>query len=765
MDLGQPLSSGCNVIDPLRVDLGLLVKEEDMKEEEYGHMVACPDEEEEKPSVELHCKTETDETPTVAEIEVKIEEDDKQAHDNLLGRTCAESNDSHMQENGDMSLSALQAASLALGRKRRLDVWVHFNYDAAQRNTTCNVMKEDGDMPCGFKLSGKNTTNLKRHLKAHHPDLFASIPEKTPHKEQPSGKRTQSLITAAFSSTSKHKPSSSEQDAKEKAIARWIGRCGLPARLVEDEDFVHMLEALDKKITLPKKTRINNLIEKMYSDEKQKLKEQLATVRRITIGLAIWTKRGLTASFLAISACYFCTEENKARHVLLRLDRISHPHTAECVKTSVYKCTEDWGIPKHKILTVITDNGIPKHKILTVITDNGSNAVVAFQNEQSDSNSSDESEERDEDSGIIDEQRYGTMATTPCVVHTLHLVVNMIHKEASIRQLLDRAHVQVRLFHKSSVATEHLLELCGLTLIKDCPTRWSSTFLTISRLLQVKDSLVQVADRLGWDCLLPSEWERLTALRNLLLPFAEHTQMLQSDTMSLSLVVPALLDLNAHLSEFPHTEASGYRDLASLAQMMKADMKQRFGCFLDPGDSKFSPLAAAACFLNPSVSPDALTENQELQELSKRAEDYIAQMASPLQEEQCDDNEQGGDSSTEGEEATAKRPRFRFLLKTRARPSRRNRSKLSVRQEIWNFKEQLSGPIDEDSAFEFWAAQGSAYQILKPLALDLLAMPASQAFSERVFSITGDLSHGCGRRNRARLILERAAFLKLNGQA
>ena len=52
----------------------------------------------------------------------------------------------------------------------------------------------------------------------------------------------------------------------------------------------------------------------------------------------------------------------------------------------------------------------------------------------------------------------------------------------------------------------------------------------ISWLLQIKDSVVQVADGMSWDYLLPSEWQRLTALRDLLLPFSEHTQMLQSDT-------------------------------------------------------------------------------------------------------------------------------------------------------------------------------------------------------------------------------------------
>lgn len=62
---------------------------------------------------------------------------------------------------------------------------------------------------------------------------------------------------------------------------------------------------------------------------------------------------------------------------------------------------------------------------------------------------------------------------------------------------------------------------------------------------------------------------------------------------------------------------------------------------------------------------------------------------------------------------------------------------------------------------DFWSSQSSTmYQLLKPLALDLLAMPASEVFAERVFSLTGDLSNG--RRNRARVTLERSAFLKLN---
>lgn len=137
----------------------------------------------------------------------------------------------------------------------------------------------------------------------------------------------------------------------------------------------------------------------------------------------------------------------------------------------------------------------------------------------------------------------------------------------------------------------------------------------ISCLLQVKDSLVQVTYGMGWDCLLPGEWQRLTLLRDLLRPSAEHTLMLQSDTMSLSQVVPVLLDLSALLSKFPQPQGSNHRDLAFLAQKMKANINQR--CFLDPSDLTFSPLTTA-CFLNSTVSPEALIENddEQIQELT-----------------------------------------------------------------------------------------------------------------------------------------------------
>ena len=62
--------------------------------------------------------------------------------------------------------------------------------------------------------------------------------------------------------------------------------------------------------------------------------------------------------------------------------------------------------------------------------------------------------------------------------------------------------------------------------------------------------------------------------------------------------------------------------------------------------------------------------------------------------------------------------------------------------------------------FTFWARKLSRYSKLSDLAEDLMAAPVSQAYVERIFSLTGQLT--VGRRNRMTKSLEMRAFLELN---
>ena len=63
--------------------------------------------------------------------------------------------------------------------------------------------------------------------------------------------------------------------------------------------------------------------------------------------------------------------------------------------------------------------------------------------------------------------------------------------------------------NKSTRATEKLVALCYKKLISDCRTRWSSTFLLLERLLEVRSSLTSVLEELQWDNLAASEWKTL----------------------------------------------------------------------------------------------------------------------------------------------------------------------------------------------------------------------------------------------------------------
>ena len=103
--------------------------------------------------------------------------------------------------------------------------------------------------------------------------------------------------------------------------------------------------------------------------------------------------------------------------------------------------------------------------------------------------------------------------------------------------------------NSSTKATGRLIiSLAGMKLVRECPTRWSSTFLIIDRLLTLRPFLSQVLEELQWDHLAMSEWRTLDATRSLFQPSAHFTQLLSwEEFTTVSCVLPAFMDLNLHL--------------------------------------------------------------------------------------------------------------------------------------------------------------------------------------------------------------------------
>ena len=69
-------------------------------------------------------------------------------------------------------------------------------------------------------------------------------------------------------------------------------------------------------------------------------------------------------------------------------------------------------------------------------------------------------------------------------------------------------------------------------------------------------------------------------------------------------------------------------------------------------------------------------------------------------------------------------------------------------------------PYATENAYQWWHDHSSVYPRLYELALDVLSASVPEAYVERIFSVSGDLS--AGKRNRPEMSLENQVFLKLN---
>ena len=194
-----------------------------------------------------------------------------------------------------------------------------------------------------------------------------------------------------------------------------------------------------------------------------------------------------------------------------------------------------------------------------IVTDNGSNMLKSVRvlremntEESSDSESDDESSDSTESDGDdIDPEppklEKELFHRLPCLAHTLQLVVHALNKVTGYSNILGKARCIVSSVRRSSVATQKLMEKAGKTVIPDCTTRWNSSFLMMQHLLDVKGHLSDVLESVGCDSLLGSEWQKLEQVCVLLQPFAQHTQIMQVDTVALSSIIPVILDLSCHL--------------------------------------------------------------------------------------------------------------------------------------------------------------------------------------------------------------------------
>ena len=343
---------------------------------------------------------------------------------------------------------------------------------------------------------------------------------------------------------------------------------------------------------------------------------------------------------------------------------------------------------------------------------------------RTDEDTEDETESEEEEVDIVvelpEEVPYRRL---PCMVHTMQLVVKEACGHNQYSNFIAKAKRVVSTIRRSSIAVEELVNRCGRSVIADCITRWNSTYFMTKRLLTIHQYVNYALNHIGEDSLLASEWNRLEELASLLEPFTVCTNLLQTDTRSLSTVLPALFELEEHLHQglLPNTARS--------ARLKKFDLK--FACVLRPEEGEtFNPLPAVATLLDPTVAVIMLQPRAA--ELLAAAKRFVNSYEPQASDHNHSDDSTQRDAAAATDNSVSVCPPALKKLKLMSNKVAAERQLIQTRNSN-TAKDQLEHYIGDirmlsvENAFDYWMERRNSYNRLVSLALDLLAAPASQA--------------------------------------
>lgn len=208
------------------------------------------------------------------------------------------------------------------GRPRSA-VWDYFQYVESTNKSVCKVES------CGIQVSGKFTTNLKRHLEKRHTEEFRKVEKAEKEKlkkrtsnvsskvEIPKDNRQRSLDD--LMKRNAYQRHSKKYNALTRKLAICVATTNMPNRITDNEEFREFVEELDPRYTtMPRRAALDKEIEMILVEIKQKIKALLQTARKVNLTVDIWNKKGMSSSFLGVTAHFFNRNDHK-RYSLIHL--------------------------------------------------------------------------------------------------------------------------------------------------------------------------------------------------------------------------------------------------------------------------------------------------------------------------------------------------------------------------------------------------------------------------------------------------------------
>ena len=386
-----------------------------------------------------------------------------------------------------------------------------------------------------------------------------------------------------------------------------------------------------------------------------------------------------------------------------------------------------------------------------------------------------------------------------CVPHTLSLMSHVIldKKGSLVHKLKKEVLPLVKKFCSSGVASEKLKDLTGKKLLKISRTRWNFFTFVLMRLQECKEAVCSVA--FERDFPIKFTWDAVNSCLGFLKPIATATTFLEGDkTFNGSFVLPTLLSLREHLVSF--ADRADVREYKQLSEKLLSEFDFRFQHILDPSCYNFNVIFLAVTMLNPQATMEltdylfnegksrllGFLKSEKLQfggagslnsgnrdksyckpyfliKLKFFSESNVWRESTEVSVREAAQSNQPGCSS----QVIQRFPANPLFKRRRTLLPAQNIQAISpdslFEKEVCQYLEILMAQTFNHTINpqEFWESNAALFPQLAPTALRYLAMPASSASAERLFSIAGYGSKG-NKNNIAPPLLEAATLAKYN---
>ncbi|XP_054280480.1 zinc finger BED domain-containing protein 4-like [Macrosteles quadrilineatus] len=477
-----------------------------------------------------------------------------------------------------------------------------------------------------------------------------------------------------------------------KLVAEMICLDIQPLSVVENKGFRRLLNYLEPRYTIPtRKTFTNKILVEMYEETMKKVQAEMMEVESVAITTDMWTNVA-QVDFMAITAHFF---SNNARfHRCLEV--VPFPevsHTGTNLLTFLIKVLDQWSI---------------KQKVVAVVRDNGPDITCAL--------------------------NLSEFTAIPCVAHTLQLVIkDGFFNNARISNVVTKCKKIVGSFKHSAKNTKLLksyqaqLGVPSHKLIQDEPTRWNSTFYMLKRLHEQKQALILVGSnpetKLSTE-ITNEDWKTIEYAVDILEIFENATLQLSKETSTISEIIPMIHTIQ-HVLETRAPQGSG---LQGLKNDLLASLKRRFM------DMEENRTYACATLLDPRFKSTPFKKKDNFEMAKIHVLEEMKTFSTPTSE--------AAPPPAPQEDTQLKRKGFwaqymeAFGQEEHTGDGDQEKSLESEVNAYLN--EKTFDPKQGQKIAEYWSV--SSHKHLRKLAYKYLCMPPCTTFSERLFSVAGNIS-------------------------